>query len=67
MTSRDIIGRCIEKVEHRRWYNEHLKRTEIVVDRIILDDGSVLYPFAFETTSEPAATIHHVKPAIGRA
>jgi hypothetical protein len=62
MKSREVIGRRIVGVEHYRFYNEHLKRTETVVDYIRLDDGSILCPFAFETIDTPQGTIQHVKP-----
>lgn len=61
MRSRDVVGRKIVRVDHERFYNDHLGRLETVVERIVLDDGSVLYPEAFETGDIAQGNILHVK------
>jgi hypothetical protein len=63
MNTRDVIGRRIVKVDHVRWYNAHLNRLETDVERIWLDDGSFLHPFAYETPDSPSGTIFHIKPS----
>lgn len=61
MKSRDVIGKKIVRVDHTRWFNSHRRAWEKTVDRIVLDDGSMLRPFAFETRDCPAATINLIK------
>ncbi len=63
MRTRDVRGRRIVDVRHRRRWNDHTKRFEYDVVAIILDDGTLLYPFAYETEESPEATIFHLKTA----
>jgi hypothetical protein len=59
MNQRAVQGKRIVRVDHARWYNAHLRRMEICVSKIHLEDGSYLVPFAFETVDTPGATIYH--------
>lgn len=59
MNTKQIVGRRIVAVFHNRFYNKHLKRMETVVNRIELDDGSIIYPIAFETEDGPGAILNN--------
>lgn len=59
MRSRDVIGKRIVKIVHQRWWNAPMKRMETTVQYMILEDGTALCPFAFETEDTPQATILH--------
>lgn len=62
MKARDLTGRRITRVNQHRFYNAHLKRWEVELLSIELDDGSRISLDAIETIEHPAVTAAHVKP-----
>lgn len=65
MNSRAVIGKRIVSVEHYDWYDTEAKKARADVSAIVLEDGTRLVPFAYETIDCPAGTIIAVKPATG--
>ena len=61
MRARDVVGRRIVAVEHSRWWNEHLRRLETTCVRLVLDDGSVIWPDAFESLDAPVGDLIHFR------
>lgn len=57
MRARDVVGRRIVRVDHERFYDEHAGKTVTVVSRIVLDNGTILYPTASEGEYEPYGDI----------
>lgn len=60
MKARGVVGRRIVRVDHERVATDW--RTLTVVRHLVLDDGSVLVPWAYETEAEPVGDIQHVRP-----
>jgi hypothetical protein len=52
-----VIGRTITAVETTRIWNDRRARSEIVVDAILLDDGTRLVPVVDATSDNYHATI----------
>lgn len=52
MNTRGIIGRRIVRIDQQRYYNDQLKCFQHNVDRIVLDDGTVLTPIVAELVTD---------------
>lgn len=63
MNQRAVIGKRIVKVEHHDWWDAEAKKARADVSAIVLEDGTRLVPFAYETIDSPAGTIIAVKPS----
>lgn len=52
-----VIGHTITAIETTRIWNDRARRAEIVVDAIVLDDGTRLVPVVKATIDNYRATI----------
>ena len=52
MRTRQVLGKRIVAVEHERWEGGH-GVSGVRVSRLVLEDGTVLAPHAFETVDCP--------------
>lgn len=57
MRARDIVGRRIASVEHVWLKAEAGRPAELIVSRIILDNGTALQPMAVERDDSVEATM----------
>lgn len=62
MRAKDVVGRKIVGIRHICWYNAAMRHMETSCVRIILDDGSEIFPVAFETADCPEATLLYCPP-----
>ena len=53
MKSKDVVGKRIVGIQHARWFDQRSKKMLCTVDFLTLEDGTVLFPYAGETDTEP--------------
>lgn len=53
MNSRDVVGRRIVSVRQTRWWNPCVTKFQMVIDAIVLDDGTEITFRACEAPDEP--------------
>ncbi len=53
MNSRDVVGRRIVAVRQTRYWNPCVTRLQMVIDAIVLDDGTEILFRACESPDDP--------------